>query len=322
MKTNRPFFLLATITILAIAFSSFAKDKKKKQKFAGYTPMANGSYFIQHKRGLGKDSSDVGGAVFVKVKFKTEKDSIFLDINQATRNASFPMRITAPLFKGDYADIMGRLHVGDSVSFFIRLDSLKKYYPQEFKFEPQFDTMKYLGFTMQVDSLYSKAKIADLQAKAAAEQAEMQMKMQKARAVMQPIQDSARVKEPKLRENDFAMLSDYIKNTWKGPRNPDGEGVFYMETVHGAGPPVTPGMTVSVKYTGKYLDGTIFDSNTLFEGQDLLTFRYGVDQMIEGFTMCIGKMNVGTKSVFILPARLGYKDGLTRIFEVELVYAK
>lgn len=319
MKRNHPFLLLATVAILVIAFSSFSKDKKKKVKFPGYTPIENGSYFLQYKKGAGTFVADSGAVLFGKIKFKTDKDSVFLDINNASRSASYPMRINKPQFKGDFLDIMGRLHAGDSVSFFVSLDSLKKYYPNDFTFEPKFDTLKYLGFALQVDSIYLRAKVEEFRAKANAEQAEQQLKQQKAKEIMKPIQDSARLKEPMLRENDFALLSEFIKTKWKGPKNPDIEGIFYQELVPGTGPMITQGMYVSIKYTGKYLDGTIFDSNVLFAGQDLLTFRYGVDQMIEGFTMCVGKMRAGGKSVFILPQRVGYKDGLTRIFEIEIV---
>ncbi|CAN5780788.1 hypothetical protein BH11BAC7_BH11BAC7_17150 [soil metagenome] len=319
MKRNHPFLLLATVAILVIAFSSFSKVKKKKVKFPGYTPIENGSYFLQHKKGAGTFAADSGAFVFGKIKFKTEKDSVFLDINAASHAASYPMRVNKAKFKGDFLDILQRLHSGDSVSFFISLDSLKKYYPEELKFEPQFDTLKYLGFALEVDSIYLRAKVEEFRAKAAAEQAEQQMKKQKAMEVMKPIQDSAQLKEPMLRENDFALLSEYIKTNWKGPKNPDEDGIFYQESVPGKGQLITPGMYVSLKYTGRYLDGTVFDSNVLFAGQELFVFRYGVDQMIEGFSMCIGKMHAGGTSVFILPSRLGYKDGLTRIFTVEIV---
>ncbi len=318
MKRNHPFLLLTTVAILVIAFSSFSKEKKKK-KFAGYTPVENGSYFLLHKKGTGINTVDTGGAVFVKLKFKTDLDSVFLNINEATRAPSYPMRIDKPMFKGDFLDIMKRLHTGDSASFFVRLDSLKKYYPNEFSFEPKYDTLKYLGFSVQVDSIYSRAKVDEIRAKAQAEQAAKQLKMQQMMAIMKPIQDSAHAKEPMLKENDFALLSDFIKTKWKGPRNPDDDGIFFMELSPGNGQPIQPGSTVSLKYTGKYLDGTVFDSNVLFQGQDLLTFRFGVDQMIEGFTVCVGKMHVGSKALFVLPSRLGYKDGLTRIFEVEIV---
>jgi FKBP-type peptidyl-prolyl cis-trans isomerase len=324
MKINRAFFFFTFLAILLVAFSSFSKgkDKKKKEKFPGYTKVENGSYFLLHKQGKGIMVADSGGVIFGKIKFKTDRDSVFLDINLASRSPSYPMRIGGYKFKGDFLDIMTRLHVGDSASFFVSLDSLKKYYPNEFTLDPKFDTIPYLGFVVLVDSIYSRAKVDEFRAKAAAEQAEQQMKMDKARAIMKPIQDSAKLKEPMLRENDFALLSEYIKTTWKGPRNPDGDGIFYQELVASSGQMITPGMFVSIKYTGKYLDGTIFDSNTLFAGQELLTFRFGADQMIEGFSMCISKMRVGTKAIFILPPRLGYKDGLTRIFEVEVVSVK
>lgn len=322
MKRNQHFLLLLTVAILGIAFSSFSKGGKKPKKFAGYTPTDGGSYFLLHKKGTSLDAVDTGGAVFLKIKFKTVQDSVFMDLNQAARSPSYPMRIDKPRYKGDFIDLMTRLHQGDSASFFVSLDSLKKHFPNEFNFEPKYDTMKYLGFTVQIDSIYHKAKVDEIRAKAKAEQQAQQAKMMKLKSIMQPITDTARAREPMLREKDFELLSGYIKNSWKGPRNPDNDGIFYQELLHGNGTMIQPGMIVSLKYTGKYLDGTIFDSNTIFEGQDLLTFRFGVDQMIEGFSICVSKMSVGTKSIFILPPRLGYKDGLTRIFEVEVVSVK
>jgi FKBP-type peptidyl-prolyl cis-trans isomerase FkpA len=319
MKRQHSFLLLVAVTVLVLAFSSFSKSKKKKELFPGYTPIESGSYFLLHKKGAGLILPDSGGVIFGKIKFKTDKDSVFVDINRNSRNPSIPIAIAGPKYKGDFMDIFRRLHAGDSASFFVRMDSLKKYYPKDFAFEPKFDTMKYLGFAVQIDSIFSKTKVDEVRTKAAADEAVQQMKQKKAMALLQPIRDSAKIKEPMLRENDFALLSEYIKQQWKGPRNPDENGIFYQELKTGNGPNVTPGMIISIRYTGKYLDGTIFDSNLLSPEQDLLTFRYGVDQMIEGFSICVGKMRVGSKAVFILPSRLGYKDGLTRIFEVEIV---
>lgn len=324
IKISRAVLFSGMFILALFVFSSFTKEKSKKKKtlFDGYTKIENGSYLRYYKKGTATDSVETDGAVFIKLKFKDVNDSVFVDVNKGNNMASYPMRVDKPKFKGDFLDIVKRMHVGDSTAFFVSLDSLHKYFPQQFTFDPAHDTMKYLGFALSIDSLYSKKKLDDFRTKMAAEQAEKQMKQQKLSALMQPIQDSARKKEPALRENDFALLSDYVKNNWKGPKNPDDEGIFYMELAAGTGPPVTMGTTVSIRYTGKYLDGTIFDSNTLFKEQEELTFRYGLDQMIPGFNMCIGKMRMGTKSVFILPSRLGYKDGLTRIFEVEITSVK
>ena len=327
MKRNHQFLLLATMTILVIAFSAFTKGGKKK--FAGYKKGEGNSYFLLHKKGTSTIPIDTGGAAFVKMKFKTDYDSVFVDINQVTNSVSYPVRIDSPKYKGDFLFYLLQLHIGDSASFFVSLDSLKKYYPKEFGFEPKFDTMKYLGFTVKIDSIYSREKVADLQAKAEAEMQKQQVEKQqqqaeaqKMMALMKPIQDSARVKVPMLKEKDLELLSNYIKNTWKGPRNPDNDGIFYMETAAGVGDVLKNGTIVSLRYTGKYLDGTVFDSNTLFPEQQPLTFQLGDTRLISGFNICVSKMKIGTKAIFILPPRLGYNDGLTRIFEVEIVGAK
>lgn len=327
MKRNQQFLLLSMVAIVLIAFSSFSKGDKKK--FPGYKKCEGNSYFLLHKKSANTISVDTGGAVFVKMKFKTDYDSVFLDINKATGAPSYPLLITKPLYKGDFLNFFYQLHIGDSATFFISLDSLKKYYPNEFTFEPKFDAMKYLGFTVKIDSIYTKAKIAELQAKADAEKQKQQLEMQaqqaemqKMMALMKPIQDSARKKEPMLREKDFELLSDYIKNTWKGPRNPDNDGIFFMQTGAGTGELLAKGTSVSLRYTGKYLDGTIFDSNDLFPEQQPLTFNLGDNRLIAGFNLCISRMKLGSKATFILPPRLGYNDGITRIFEVEIVGAK
>jgi FKBP-type peptidyl-prolyl cis-trans isomerase FkpA len=331
MKRNHQFLLLSLVTILVVAFSSFTKGKDKghKKQFAGYQKSTYNTYYLLHKKGTGTTAVDTGGAVFIKMKFKTPDDSVFLDINKSTQAPSYPMLVNKPLFKGDFLDFFLKLHVGDSVSFFVSMDSLQKYYPQEFHFEPQFDTMKYLGFAVQLDSTYSKAKVADLQAKIdaekqkqMAEQQKQQAEQQKAMAIMKPIQDSARAKEPMLKENDFALLSEYIKTKWRGPKNPDNDGIFYYESAAGIGDLLQQGSMVSLRYTGKYLDGTIFDSNNLFPSQQPMTFQLGDKRLIPGFNMCIAKMKVGSKATFILPPRLAYNDGLTRIFEVEIVSVK
>ena len=326
MKHGQLFLFTCIILILTFSLSSFGKGGKKE--FAGYKKSADNTYFLQHKKGTGIIPVDTGGAVFVKMQFKTPADSVFLDINKATNSPTYPIRIDKPLFKGDFLDFLLKLHVGDSVSFFVSMDSLKKYYPKDFHFEPKYEALKYLGFAVKVDSIYSKVKVAAFQAAAEkemelqqAEQKKKQEEQQKLMAIMKPIYDSAKLKEPMLKENDFMLLSDYIKTKWKGTKNPDNDGIFYLELAAGVGEALKSGTVVNVRYTGKYLDGTTFDSNNLFPQQPLMPFKLDDDRMIQGFNACVSKMKIGTKSIFILPPRMGYSDGLTRIFEVELVSA-
>ena len=287
----------------------------------GYQSEQNGSWFQQHKKGEGNETVEVGGAIFIKIKFKDMKDSVFIDVNKESRSPSYPMRMDSSEFKGDFLDIMSRLHVGDSVSFFVRMDSLKKYYPDEFVFDAAHDTMEYLGFTVSVDSIYKKSKVDELQQKSAAERQKQQEMMMKIQEVMMPIQQKADSVSKVIKKKDASMLKPYLAKH-NITVQPDANGIYYQEITPGTGAQLMPGMIVSLRYTGMFLDGTIFDANTLVPGQDPMTFRLGLDPMIPGFTNSVLKMKDKGKSVFILPPKQGYDDSLTRVFEVEVVEAK
>jgi FKBP-type peptidyl-prolyl cis-trans isomerase FkpA len=307
MKRNHHFLLLATVAILVVAFSSFSKDKKKKL-FSGYKKIEGGSYFLLNTKGSGTTVADTGGAVFVKIKFLTETDSVFLDINEATHAASYPMRVDKAEFKGDFLDIFTRLHAGDSATFFVRMDSLNKYYPNEFNFKggfgPAIDSMKYLGFAVKVDSIYDRAKVQALRAAAAAEQ-------EKQNAMIL-----------KMKDEEPVLLLKYITAN-KITAKPTASGVYYIEAEKGKGKRVEVGQTVAIHYTGKFIDGEVFDSSI---GREPLTFVIGSFQVIPGLEEGLLLMNNGGKATIIIPSELAYKDGggrmkpyATLIFDVEIV---
>ena len=62
---------------------------------------------------------------------------------------------------------------------------------------------------------------------------------------------------------------------------------------------ITQGSTVEVHYTGRFLDGEVFDSS---EGKDPLQFEIGSGQIIPGFENAIMGKNIGEKvSVTVAP---------------------
>ncbi len=70
------------------------------------------------------------------------------------------------------------------------------------------------------------------------------------------------------------------------------------------------GDTVRVHYTGKLLDGTIFDSS---EGSDPLEFILGQQQVIAGFDRAVLGMIIGAKTTVTIPVADAYgprKPGL------------
>lgn len=85
---------------------------------------------------------------------------------------------------------------------------------------------------------------------------------------------------------------------------------------------------VQVKYTGKLLDGTVFDSTDKNGGAPM---DINLGSVIKGWTEGIQLMSKGSKYRFYIPSDLAYGDrgagaaipaGSTIIFEVELVNVK
>jgi len=121
-------------------------------------------------------------------------------------------------------------------------------------------------------------------------------------------------------------------------------GLFYMITERGEGPKPEVGDTVMVKYTGRLLDGTVFDTSVESVAKEAgmynenrpggytpLEFPVGRRQVIKGWDEGLLLLNKGAKATFIIPSNLAYgQRGQGRaigpnevlLFEVELVDIK
>ncbi len=97
----------------------------------------------------------------------------------------------------------------------------------------------------------------------------------------------------------------------------------------GTGATAKAGDTISVLYTGKFEDGTVFDASSKHGGQPI-QFTLGAGQVIKGWDMGFDGMKVGGKRTLVIPSDLGYgandygpiPGGSTLIFDIELVGIK
>jgi len=79
-------------------------------------------------------------------------------------------------------------------------------------------------------------------------------------------------------------------------------GLYYHEVLAGTGISPVMGDSAFVKYTGMFLDGTVFDSNV--SSGTLFSFKVG--EMIPGFNEGLTLMKAGGKATLLIPSKLAY----------------
>ena len=83
-------------------------------------------------------------------------------------------------------------------------------------------------------------------------------------------------------------------------------GLFHLIENKGNNDFPSIGSTVSVHYTGKLVDGTIFDSS--YQRNNPISFVLGKGQVIEGWDEGLLKMAKGGSGKFVIPSNLAYGE--------------
>ncbi|HEX5023850.1 MAG TPA: FKBP-type peptidyl-prolyl cis-trans isomerase [Agriterribacter sp.] len=211
----------------------------------------------------------------------------------------------------EYYEVFKQVRIGDSVVTRILTDSVFKggmaMMPKEFKKgEYLFTTFKILGI-LKADSA----------------QADFTKEVQKFRE-----QDSIHAIAQAVK--DDKTLQDYIaNNNIKATKTEKGT---YVEIQEAGGEPAKDGQSMSVKYTGKLLDGTVFDSNvdTSFNHTEPYTLTLGAGGSIRGFDDGLRQLGKGAKGRLFIPSVLAYgtqgsgkiKPNSSLIFEIEVLDVK
>ena len=284
---RRILMVAACLLMTAMLFSC-----GQKNPFPGYTPTGTGLYYKEIVKGTGNQLQK-GDIINVRLAYYTH-DSLLFTTDYLPEPAID--QVHESLFSGDIYEAFAMMHVGDSRSFMINADST---------FMKQFSAGTLPKYITPGSFLRWEVAIDE----AMAEEAYVQKKQEEQALMEQQAND------------EFASWLE-ANGVKAQPRE---SGLIYVCTKKGKGPKPGYKQTVKVHYTGKLLDGTVFDSSV--ERGEPIAFPLGVNQVIKGWDEGIGLMSKGEKGILYIPYYLAYGPRQTGpipaysnlIFEVELV---
>ncbi|MBN8824682.1 MULTISPECIES: FKBP-type peptidyl-prolyl cis-trans isomerase [unclassified Spirosoma] len=239
----------------------------------------NGLKYQIHEQSEGTRKGKVGDILTLHLTLMNNKDSILRDTHK--EGAPFQMLLQVPPFKGSYEEGLAMLGKGDSATFYVSADSLFTRAMQPLP--PGVQKGSDIGIAVKVLNIqtedeYKKQQAADFD---------------------------------KQKGIDAKVIDSYVaKNGLAGKGQKTQSGVYYIVTQPSSGPAPKAGEIVKVRYTGKLLNGTIFDSsekslNPQASGEPV-QFPIGVGQVIPGWEEGVMKMHKGEKATLIIPSTLAY----------------
>ena len=143
--------------------------------------------------------------------------------------------------------------------------------------------------------------------------------------ILQAFQKEKEEAEKREKRKNLAAGREFLKkNAEESGVTVTASGLQYKVIRDGEGNPPGPHSWVKCNYEGRLIDGKVFDSSY----ERGLPAKFGLDQVIPGWTEGLQLMKVGSKYEFYIPADLAYGEvgvpgaipgNSTLIFTVELL---
>ena len=211
-------------------------------------------------------------------------------------NAGNPDRIfqvaEAPMFKGDIVEGLQMMHVGDRAAFKIPADSIANFV-MESQMPAQYKkgSGQYIVYDITLMDLVTKDELAQEQANFIEE-------------------------VNQRRDSEDSVMAQYIADNHVTVK-PTKSGLYIIVNKKGDGPKVAAGKKVAVNYTGRLLDGTLFDTSREADAKEAdkvmpgrtyepLTYVVGEQPMIKGWDEGLMGQTAGSDITIIMPSELAY----------------
>ena len=241
--------------------------------------------------------AQVGHLLDLDLVCTDEKDSVVFDSRKA--GTTVKLALSEPTFVGGMEEGFMMLGEGDSATFIVVADSFYEKTSQQ-PIPQGIRKGSLLRFDINVANIQTREEFETKQ-KSENEQRKI---------------------------NEEPSIQNYIaeNNITVDPRP---TGLYFISTKEGTGKSASPGKTVSVHYTGRFLNGEKFDSSV--DRGEPLEFQLGAGRVIPGWEEGISLMKEGGKATLIIPSHLGYGDRgygnliqayTPLVFDVELISVK
>jgi len=236
----------------------------------------------------------VDDILVLKLMYTNEKGDVIFDSRELGRD--YKMVLKKPNYIGSIDEAISMMHIGDSAIFkvdaadFYMLSRRYKTLPEEVKYGGKLVFyVKILGISDNLEVQKEKKDLA--------------------------------VDKQKFEEE---MLKDFLYKE-NITEKPTPSGLYYITQTKGTGKKPKKGDKIIIHYTGKFINGEIFDSS-LKRGTPL-TYTFGDKGFIAGWQEGVSYMKEGEKAMLIIPSHLAYGDQKagpipaysTLIFEIELL---
>ena len=283
-------FLMMTALCLMLSVLTSCGNKALK----GYTATENGLYYRFHTNNDG-DTPVVGDLIDITLACSVN------DTTPIIKPANRIMPLMKPQYYTDIMEGIAMMHKGDSASFIVNIDS-SFYYAFGVRERPaEFTSKDIMRFDVKLKDFYPESEYKN------------------------KMIESMKANYPEETARAYAEMQQYFADNGI-EATPTESGLYYVMTEEGNGEMPAEGDIVKVHYTGKLLDGTVFDSS--IERGEPIAFPIGKGHVIPGWDEGIMLMSVGEKGVLYIPYYLAYGTRgsapvippfANLIFDVELV---
>ena len=293
------------MALCAMSLASVMMACTEKSAYPGYEKTHNGLYYRFHVQNEG-ELPQLFDVLETTVCCVVNDTNVFIP----TRPNTF--QLINSLFPGDIFEGMAMMHKGDSASFIVNIDSTFRTFFGQPTMPSQFTSADVMRFDIKMLDFCSEKEYANRIA--------VQVKEEKGRRVAEMIAN-----HPEESQKAAEELTNFLKQNNINVE-PTESGLYYVMTEEGNGEKPEVGQIVTVHYTGKLLNGEVFDSSV--ERGQPFQFRLGVGQVISGWDEGLALMSKGEKGVLYIPYYLAYGDngagGAIKpfenlMFEVELI---